>query len=132
MGPPIRASVGDVVRIVFRNNLPRGVGVNMVPNGGLVPWDGSGRISTRVAPVAPGGTVTYLWLVSPQAGPVPNATVTSRLWLYSSSVDPSLHDNAGLVGPIIVTAAGRELAAGGRPADVDREVVVIFQVWRFQ
>ncbi|GLI69350.1 hypothetical protein VaNZ11_013933 [Volvox africanus] len=126
-GPLIRASVGDVVRIVFKNNLPADISVNMAPHGGVVAWEGAGRKSAGTAPVAPGATTTYLWLVPPEAGPAPNATVSSRLWLYRSSVDPTTHDNAGLVGPIIVTAAD---GAGpdGLPNDVDRELVVIFQV----
>ncbi|GIL48450.1 hypothetical protein Vafri_4968 [Volvox africanus] len=126
-GPLIRASVGDVVRVVFKNNLPAEISVNMAPLGGLVAWEGPGFKSARTAPVAPGAITAYLWQVPPEAGPAPNATVSSRLWLYRSSVDPKKHDNAGLVGPIIVTAAD---GAGpdGLPNDVDRELVVIFQV----
>ncbi|EFJ43937.1 hypothetical protein VOLCADRAFT_95860 [Volvox carteri f. nagariensis] len=108
----------------------------MVPNGGLLPWDNttsncrtSATAINPYQPVTPGSTITYLWGVPSEAGPVgPNATISSRLWLYGSSVDPKLHDNAGLVGPIIVTGPGVAMEEDGRPSDVDRELVVLFQV----
>ncbi|KAG2483629.1 hypothetical protein HYH03_017507 [Edaphochlamys debaryana] len=135
LGPALYGSVGDVIRIVFRNTLP--FPANLVPTGGLVTWDGpagsgsgsgSGLKSADLGPVPPGGVVTYLYRVPEEAGPPAGATVTSRMWLYRSSADPVGHDNAGLLGPLIVVARGAAGPRGGRPADVDREVVTIFQV----
>lgn len=127
LGPLIRASVGDVVRVVFRNNLD--FAVNFAP-AGLVPYDdaATGMKSARAAPVAPGATVTYLFRVPAEAGPAAGTNaVNSRLWLYRSSVDPTLHDNAGLVGPIIITATF-QAQADGTPVGVDREVITVLQV----
>ena len=70
----------------------------------------------------PGHTVTYTWAVPEQAGPQPGATVSSRMWLYRSNVDPAAHDNAGLTGPVIVAGRG-QAGPGGRARDVDRDVV---------
>ncbi|KAG2498784.1 hypothetical protein HYH03_003523 [Edaphochlamys debaryana] len=129
VGPVMNAAVGDVIRVVFRNNLT--FPVNLAPAGGLVAWDSASNTllkSYRVAPVKPGQTVTYLWRVPPEAGPVANSTVSSRMWLYKSTVDPTAHDNAGLIGPIIVTTAENANAATRRAKDVDREVVAIFQI----
>lgn len=129
LGPVIYGSVGDVVRIVFRNNL--GFPVNMAPSGGLTTWASSSNSNLKseafVAPVKPGQTVTYLWTIPEEAGPAPNATVSSRLWMYRSTVDPYLHDNAGLLGSIIVTGKGMA-GPTGRATDVDREIVTVFQV----
>ncbi len=129
LGPVIYGSVGDVVRIVFRNNL--GFPVNMAPSGGLTTWASSsnGNLKSEpfVAPVKPGQTVTYLWTIPEEAGPAANATVSSRLWMYRSTVDPYLHDNAGLLGTIIVTGKGMA-GPTGRANDVDREIVTVFQV----
>ncbi|KAG2501398.1 hypothetical protein HYH03_001185 [Edaphochlamys debaryana] len=137
LGPALYGTIGDVIRIVFRNNLP--YAVNMAPTGGFLPYEHvntsleaaavGGWRSAGPEPVAPGGTVIYLWKVTEAAGPAAASTVSSRLWLYRSSVDPVAHDNAGLVGPLLAVARGAA-GADGRPADVDREVVSVFQVVR--
>lgn len=49
------------------------------------------------------------------------------MWLYRSTVDMVGHANAGLVGPILVTRAGQALP-DGRPSDLDREFITLFQV----
>ena len=63
-----------------------------------------------------------------QAGPGALEGVSSKLWLYRSLLNQAADDNAGLVGPIIVTARGKGLP-DGRPNDVDTEFVTLFEVW---
>jgi hypothetical protein len=53
--------------------------------------------------------------------------VSSKLWLYRSLLNQIADDNAGLIGPIIVTAAGKALP-DGKPDDVDTEFVTVFEV----
>ena len=53
--------------------------------------------------------------------------VSSKLWLYRSLLNQAADNNAGLIGPIIVTAAGKALP-DGKPNDVDTEFVTIFEV----
>eukprot|EP00198_Chlamydomonas_reinhardtii_P003700 XP_001693036.1 multicopper oxidase [Chlamydomonas reinhardtii] len=126
LGPALYAEVGDVLVVVFRNNLP--FPVNMAPTGGLTIAPDRGPTSANVTqPVPPGHTVTYTWAVPEQAGPQPGATVSSRMWLYRSNVDPAAHDNAGLTGPVIVAGRG-QAGPGGRARDVDRDVVSVFAV----
>ncbi|KAG2453409.1 hypothetical protein HYH02_001632 [Chlamydomonas schloesseri] len=128
LGPALYAEVGQVLVVVFRNNLP--FPVNVAPTGGLViaPHVSGGLTSaTFTEAVPPGRTVTYHWAVPELAGPVPGATVSSRMWLYRSSVDPVVHDNAGLIGPIIVAGRG-QAGPDGRARDVDRDVVSVFAV----
>ncbi|GFR45215.1 hypothetical protein Agub_g6610 [Astrephomene gubernaculifera] len=129
LGPVMFGAVGDVIRIVFRNNLP--FAANMVPTGGLVAWDSptdSNLRSTRTAAVEPGGTTVYYWHVTADAGPVNGSSVTSRMWMYRSGVDPVAHDNAGLLGVVIVAAPESAGETDRRARDVDRELVLLFQV----
>jgi len=52
---------------------------------------------------------------------------SSVMWMYHSHVDEPGDTNAGLMGPIIVTALGKA-RPDGSPADVDREFVNVFSV----
>ncbi len=62
------------------------------------------------------------------AGPSPGAEQSSSLYLYRSTVNPTRHENSGLVGPIVVTRKG-DADADGRPKGVDREIITVFQVF---
>ena len=50
------------------------------------------------------------------------------MWWYHSHVDPGIEINAGLLGPIIVTAKGKA-NPDGSPKDVDREFVASFMIF---
>ena len=52
--------------------------------------------------------------------------VSSKLWLYQSLVNQAADDNAGLVGPMIITERGKALP-DGRPDDVDTEFMTVFK-----
>ena len=53
---------------------------------------------------------------------------SSVLWMYHSHVDKPAETNAGLIGPIVITARGKA-KEDGSPADVDREFVTLFTVF---
>src|SRR5262249_20899749 len=128
LGPLIRAEVGDTIQVVLKNNL--GFPVSMHPHGvfykkdseGALYHDGSGEESSQAVP--PGATRTYVWPVPERAGPS-HGDVSSMLWMYHSHVNEVADANAGLVGPIIVTARGMA-KPDGAPKDVDREFVIAF------
>ncbi len=128
LGPLLRAEVGDTIKIAFKNNLrfpvslhPHGVFYEKDSEG--APYhDGSGEESKRAVP--PGATYTYTWLVPERAGPA-HGDMSSVLWMYHSHVDEVADVNAGLVGPMIVTARGMS-KPDGTPKDVDREFIVAF------
>jgi hephaestin len=130
LGPLIRAEVGDTIRIVFRNRTdhpasmhPHGVFYNKDSEGS--PYqDGSGAADKADDGVAPGATHTYVWAVPPRAGPGPGDASTA-FWMYHSHVHETADVNAGLVGPMIISARGTT-RPDGSPKDVDREVVVAF------
>lgn len=65
--------------------------------------------------------------VPSDAGPPPDSDQNSHLFLYRSAVNPTRHENSGLVGGIVITRKG-EANPDGTPRGVDREIVTLFQV----
>ena len=130
LGPLIRAEVGDTIRIVFRNQTnypasmhPHGVFYNKDSEG--APYqDGSGGADKADDGVPPGATHTYIWTVPERAGPG-HGDPSSVFWMYHSHVHETADVNAGLVGPMIISARGTT-RPNGSPKDVDREVIVAF------
>jgi FtsP/CotA-like multicopper oxidase with cupredoxin domain len=133
LGPIVRAEVGDTIKFVFHNNLDRPLSVH--PHGvfydkaseGAPTNDGTSGADTDDDHVPPGATYTYTWQVPERAGPGP-MDGSSVLWMYHSHIAEPEETNAGLVGPMIITAKGRA-RADGRPKDVDRELVTMFTVF---
>jgi FtsP/CotA-like multicopper oxidase with cupredoxin domain len=132
LGPPIRAEVGDTVHVVFRNNTSRPAsvhahGVFYEKDAEGAPYDDGTAAAARADDaVAPGHTYTYHWRVPERAGPGA-MDGTSVLWMYHSHTDEIADTNAGLLGPIVVTARGKA-RPDGTPTDVDREVFSYFSV----
>jgi FtsP/CotA-like multicopper oxidase with cupredoxin domain len=129
LGPIIRGSVGDSVRVVFRNHgshpysiHPHGVFYTKSNEG--APYNdgtsGRARFDDRVLP---GRTYTYRWDIPARAGPGP-MDGSSVAWMYHSHVDEVQDVAAGLTGIIIVTAKDHA-KADGSPRDVDREIAVM-------
>lgn len=127
VGPIIRAEVGDTIKIFFKNNASRPYSIH--PHGllyrkdseGAGYNDGTSRDDKSDDAIPPGGMHVYVWEVPERAGPGPNDP-SSIVWLYHSHVNEMRDVASGLFGAIIVTAEGKA-SQGGRPFDVDREVV---------
>lgn len=133
LGPLIRAEVGDVVKVVFKNSTkifcsmhPHGLAYDKASEGALYN-DGKSAEEKRGDAVRPGQTYTYTWNVPERAGPGPGDP-SSILWMYHSHFIESRDMNSGLFGPIIVTAKGKS-KLDGSPKDVDREFIVAFAVF---
>jgi manganese oxidase len=123
LGPLIRATVGDTIRVVFRNNGPRPFSVH--PHGVFYEKASEGAVyADGTAGVPPGGTHVYVWPVPERAGPGP-MDGSSIAWMYHSHVDEVRDINTGLFGPMIITARGKA-KPDGSPIDVDREIVASF------
>ena len=123
LGPLVRAEVGDTIEITFRNNAkhphsmhPHGVIYDKASEGASYD-DGSGKSYA----VAPGGTHKYVWPVPERAGPS-HGEGSSIVWMYHSHIEEEKDVNAGLIGPLLVTARG-QARPDGSPTDVDREFV---------
>ena len=126
LGPMIRAEVGDTIKVVFKNNArhphsvhPHGVFYEKASEGAEYD-DGTGNTFA----VAPGATRTYTWPVPERAGPS-HGEGSSIVWMYHSHIEEEMDVNAGLIGPLIVTARG-QARPDGSPKDVDREIVAAF------
>lgn len=128
LGPIIRAEVGDEVVVVFLNRTrkahdlhPHGLRYDKNNEGSLYLPFGTG------ASIGPGAKFTYHWFAIPSSGPGPSQ-LSSVVWWYHSHVDPGIEINAGLLGPIIVTAKGKA-RPDGSPKDVDREFITSFMIF---
>lgn len=74
----------------------------MQPGGGLLQLlPAGGAVGAAGGPVPPGATVTYVWGVPSAAGPGP-ADFSTVAYTYHSSVDPTAHENAGLLGAVVI------------------------------
>jgi FtsP/CotA-like multicopper oxidase with cupredoxin domain len=133
LGPVIRATVGDSIRVVFKNNtaFPASVhphGVFYEKNAEGAPYaDGTSGGSKGDDAVPPGRTWTYNWQVPDRAGPGP-MDGSSVLWMYHSHTDEVADTNTGLIGPMVITARGKADPATATPLDVDRELFSYFTV----
>jgi FtsP/CotA-like multicopper oxidase with cupredoxin domain len=133
LGPVLRASVGDTIRVVFQNNTHRPFSIH--PHGvfykkdseGTPYNDGTTGPNKSDDAVLPGHAHTYVWPVPERAGPGP-MDGSSVLWMYHSHVDEVRDTNSGLIGPIIITRRGMA-RPDGTPKDVDREVVTLFAIF---
>jgi multicopper oxidase len=132
LGPVIHAVVGDKVKIVFRNNCSFPDSIHMhglrydKASEGAPYNDGTHGAKKRDDAVAPGHTYTYRYVVPGRAGPAPGDQ-SSVMWMYHSHTDEITDTYAGLMGPVVVTAAGKA-RANGTPRDVGEEVFALFSV----
>jgi manganese oxidase len=129
LGPVIRAEVGDAILVDFLNRSqtehnihPHGLRYDKNNEGGYYLPMGRGG-----SHVQPGVRFTYHWFADEGSGPGPGQ-LTSAVWWYHPHVDEESETNAGLLGPIIVTAKGHA-RADGTPRDVDREFVASFMIF---
>ncbi|HET7422297.1 MAG TPA: multicopper oxidase domain-containing protein [Gemmatimonadales bacterium] len=130
LGPLLRASVGDTIRIVFKNKTrfpasvhPHGVFYNKDSEG--APYaDGTSGADQADDGVPSGGTHVYVWPVPERAGPTEHEG-NSAFWMYHSHTHETADVNAGLTGAMIITRRGGA-RADGTPSDVDREIVIAF------
>jgi manganese oxidase len=133
LGPLIRAEVGDVIKVFFKNNTkffcsmhPHGLAYDKDSEGALYSDNMPGE-SKKGDGVAPGQTYTYTWTVPERAGPAAGDS-SSILWVYHSHFVEPRDMNTGLLGPILITAKG-SAKPDGTPKDVDREFIVAFAVF---
>jgi hypothetical protein len=128
LGPVIRAEVGDTIVVDFinRGQAPH----SMHPHGLRYDKDNEGAMylpAGRGGAVSPGGRFTYHWFADAGSGPGPGE-LSSKVWWYHAHTDEAKETNAGLLGPIIITAKGKA-NADGTPKDVDREFVALFMLF---
>jgi manganese oxidase len=129
LGPVIRGEVGDEIVVEFLNRgrfwhsmHPHGLRYDKANEGSMyLPVGGPG------SSVPPGARFTYHWFADEGSGPGKNDP-SSIVWWYHGHVDDPVETNAGLLGPIIITAKG-QANADGNPKGVDHEFVTLFMVF---
>ena len=129
LGPIIRAEVGDAVIVHFLNRAKGQYGIH--PHGLRYDKDNEGAHYLpdpgAGAKVGPGRRFVYRWVADEGSGPGPGDP-SSIVWWYHSHVNEPAETNAGLLGPIIVTARGKA-RPDATPVDADREFVVLFMIF---
>lgn len=128
LGPILRAEVGDTMRVHFANRSGRPAGIH--PHGVRYDKDNEGAHYLPAgagARIPPGGDFTYRWIVDEASGPGPGDP-SSIVWWYHAHVNEPRDVNAGLLGPIIVTARGAA-RPDATPLDADREFVLLFMIF---
>lgn len=128
LGPIIRAEVGDEIIVDFLNRGKKPHDLH--PHGLRYDKDNEGSLYLpfgKGASIAPGDKFTYHWFAIASSGPGPGQ-LSSVVWWYHSHVDPAVEINAGLMGPIIVTAKGMA-RPDGSPKDVGCEFVASFMIF---
>jgi manganese oxidase len=128
LGPIIRGEVGDTIYVHFLN---RATGTHSIHSHGvLYDKDSEGAdysYSGKGGRVQQGEKFIYKWVVTPESGPQ-DGEPSSRAWLYHGHVDEPEETNAGLIGPIVITAKGKA-NPDGLPKDVEKEFVVLFMMF---
>ncbi|KAG9529106.1 Cupredoxin, partial [Aureobasidium melanogenum] len=117
LGPIIRAEVGDLIEIMFLNNLSAnyasmhsmGLMYDKGSEGGdypnnTMPGQESPFVETQAVP--PGGCVVYKWMVNEGAGPN-TANEPAKGHSYHSYVTMQEGTNAGLIGPTYIYPRGQ-------------------------
>ena len=133
LGPLIRAEVGDIIKVFFKNNTkffcsmhPHGLAYAKESEGALY-TDNASPEAKKGDAVPPGQTYTYTWTVPERAGPA-SGDSSSILWVYHSHFVEPRDMNTGLLGPILISAKG-STKPDGTPKDVEREFIVAFAVF---
>jgi manganese oxidase len=128
LGPVIRAEVGDEIEVEFlnRSHLPHSIH----PHGLRYDKGGEGAFYLPFSAgsrVISGERFTYHWSADEGSGPGKGDPSSVVWWYHPHSNEPS-ETNAGLLGPIIVTAKGAA-KADGSPKDVEREFATLFMIF---
>jgi hypothetical protein len=128
LGPVIRGEVGDEFVVEFLNRSKRLH--DMHPHGLRYDKDDEGSYylpTGKGSLVGTGRRFTYHWFADQGSGPV-SGQLSSVVWWYHGHVEEESETNAGLMGPIIITAKGKA-RPDGTPKDIDREFVASFMIF---
>jgi hephaestin len=137
LGPTLRAAVGDVIRVLFRNKLSFATNLVFQDGSGMqlkylrvrtfpskiwsAPIPGSSSLLEQYA-VQPGDEAEAFWYVPGASGPAPQDSQTIS-WSYTSSISVD-HLYAGLVGGLITATNADSLETGSEANGADKEFML--------
>ncbi|XP_028411443.1 hephaestin-like protein [Dendronephthya gigantea] len=131
LGPVIRAEVGDIIKVYFKNLASRNYSIH--PHGvfyqknseGALYEDGTrGRDKSDDA-VPPNASYTYTWKVRKEHGPTASDS-DCLTWVYHSHVHPQKDVNTGLVGAMLICKKGT--FKHNKHKNIDKDFVIMFTV----
>ncbi|KAM6446565.1 coagulation factor V isoform 3-T3 [Liasis olivaceus] len=133
LGPTLRAEVGDILVIYFRNFATQPVSIH--PQSALYnKWsegssysDGTSTIERLDNAVPPGQSFRYLWNITEEVGPK-QADPPCLTYAYYSHVNMVQDFNSGLIGALLICKEG-SLNANGTQKLFSREYVLMFAVF---
>ncbi|KAI5127395.1 Coagulation Factor V [Manis pentadactyla] len=133
LGPVIRAEVGDVIQVRFKNLASRPYSLHA--HGLFYEKSSEGKTYEDESPewfqednaIQPNSSYTYVWHATERAGPESPGSAC-RAWAYYSAVNPEKDTHSGLVGPLLICQKGTLHAESSTPVDM-REFVLLFMVF---
>ncbi|XP_025023004.1 coagulation factor V [Python bivittatus] len=133
LGPTLRAEVGDILIIYFRNFATQPVSIH--PQSAVYnKWsegssysDGTSTIERLDNAVPPGQSFRYLWNITEEIGPK-QADPPCLTYAYYSHVNMVQDFNSGLIGALLICKEG-SLNANGTQKLFSREYVLMFAVF---
>ncbi|XP_007531847.1 coagulation factor V [Erinaceus europaeus] len=133
LGPVIRAEVGDVIQVRFKNLASRPYSLHAhglsyeKSSEGKTYEDDSPEWFQEDNAIQPNSTYTYVWHATERSGPeVPGSAC--RAWAYYSAVNPEKDINSGLIGPLVICQRGTLHKESNMPVDM-REFVLLFMIF---
>lgn len=133
LGPVIRAEVGDVIQVRFKNLASRPF--SMHAHGLSYEKSSEGKIYEDESPkwfqeddaIQPNASYTYVWHATERSGPETPGS-SCRTWAYYSAVNPEKDIHSGLIGPLLICRRGMLHRESNLPMD-RREFVFLFMVF---
>ncbi|XP_077013029.1 coagulation factor V [Tamandua tetradactyla] len=133
LGPVIRAEVGDVIQVRFKNLASRPYSIHA--HGLSYEKSSEGKDYEDESPewfksdnaIPPNCSYTYVWHATERSGPE-NPGSACRAWTYYSAVNPEKDIHSGLIGPLLICRKGTLHKESNMPMDM-REFVLLFMMF---
>ncbi|XP_055964538.1 LOW QUALITY PROTEIN: coagulation factor V [Sorex fumeus] len=133
LGPVIRAEVGDVIQVRFKNLASRPFSLHVhglsyeKSSEGKTYEDDSPEWFREDNAVPPNSSYTYVWHATDRSGPETPGSAC-RAWAYYSAVNTEKDIHSGLIGPLLICRPGTLNKETNLPLD-RREFVLLFTVF---
>ncbi|KAK6486843.1 coagulation factor V [Huso huso] len=133
LGPTLRAEVGDVMKVTFKNMADRHYSIQ--PNGiaygkqseGTLYFDNTSQFEKKGDAVHPGTEHEYIWEITEDTGPT-LADPSCLTYTYYSHVNVVKDFNSGLIGALLICRKG-SLDDDGKQKLFNQEFVLLFGIF---
>ncbi|XP_041114974.1 coagulation factor V [Polyodon spathula] len=133
LGPTLRAEVGDVMKVTFKNMADQHYSIQ--PNGiaygkqseGTLYFDNTSQFEKKDDSVHPGAEHEYIWEITEDIGPT-LADPSCLTYTYYSHVNVVKDFNSGLIGALLICKKG-SLDDDGKQKLFNQEFVLLFGIF---